>query len=101
MSMFQEQLRENDTDSLLRQLVRLSDAYHEFHNYCSYIHRSHSAIAAETVSTIDMEKTTADGMAMSARCLVERSEELREHIDYIYQIVRGQEIPEDKEHEQV
>ncbi len=55
----------------------LYDAYCEFNCYCAFLHQAHAGIVARDVK---LEQATIDGIAMSGRCLMLRSMEIKQQL---------------------
>ena len=77
MTMFLEPLQCEKDSSLSSQLLTLYDAYCEFNSYCAFLHQAHAGIVARDV---ELEQATIDGIAMSGRCLMLRSMEIKQQL---------------------
>lgn len=77
MTMFLEPLQSEPDSSLSLQLLTLYDAYCEFNCYCAFLHQAHAGIVARDV---ELEQITIDGIAMSGRCLMLRSMEIKQQL---------------------
>ncbi len=77
MTMFLEPLQGEPDSSLSLQLLTLYDAYCEFNCYCAFLHQAHAGIVARDV---ELEQATIDGIAMSGRCLMLRSMEIKQQL---------------------
>ncbi|MFC1751162.1 hypothetical protein ACFL2V_20450 [Pseudomonadota bacterium] len=88
MDMFLESLHpEPDQDAnLVSQLLAIINAYHEFHQYCIFLHQSHEAIVLQA----ELDQGTFDGISMSGRCLVNRSEQIEQRLNEVLAVVKGE-----------
>ncbi|MFC1750740.1 hypothetical protein ACFL2V_18270 [Pseudomonadota bacterium] len=86
MDMFLESLRPEPGDTLESQLITIINAYHEFHQYCIFLHQSHEAIVLQA----ELDEGTFDGISMSGRCLVNRSEQIEQRLNEVLEVVKGE-----------
>jgi len=88
MTMFIEPLQREQADTVVSQLVTLYDAYCEFNCYCAFLHKAHAGIVARD---LELDQATIDGMAMSGRCLVLRSLEIKQQLKEVLAQAREEE----------
>ncbi|MFC1749295.1 hypothetical protein ACFL2V_10865 [Pseudomonadota bacterium] len=84
MDMFLESLSLEPEDNLESQLIAIVNAYHEFHQYCVFLHQSHEAIVLQA----ELDQGTFDGISMSGRCLVNRSEEIEQRLNKVLEVAK-------------
>ena len=86
MDMFLESLSLEPEDNLESQLIAIVNAYHEFHQYCVFLHQSHEAIVLQA----ELDQGTFDGISMSGRCLVNRSEQIEQRLNEVLEEIKRQ-----------
>ena len=86
MTMFNEPLQQEQPGSVSAQLLILYDAYCEFQDYCTFLHQAHEGIVAQ----VGLEQSIVYGIEMSGRCMVNRSQQIKQQIKII--LVAAQDI---------
>jgi len=83
--MFKEPLENLNSPTLAGQLATLCDAYTEFHHYCAFVCHAQSLIDKEPM---ELDEAIAEGVALSGRCLRERSEEVLARLNGLHQLAK-------------
>ncbi|MFC1749892.1 hypothetical protein ACFL2V_13920 [Pseudomonadota bacterium] len=84
MSMFLEPLHNDQDETLVAHLITLHNAFHEFGTYCSFLHQAHEGIVAQA----ELDQNTSDGISMSGRCLVTRSQALEQRLTEVLALAK-------------